>query len=112
MNANFEAFQKQAQENMELATKSYEAMTKGMQEVAKEAADYTKSSYEAGVAAFEKLVAAKSFDKALEIQAAYSKGAYEAFVAQTTKMGEIVTGVAKDAYKPYEKMMPKAAAAK
>lgn len=112
MNANFDMFQKQGQEALESTMKSYEAMNKGLQEVAKESADYTKAAYEQGVAHFEKLVASKSFDKAMEVQTAYAKSSYEAFVAQANKMGELYTAIAKDAYKPFEKVMPKAAVAK
>lgn len=110
---NFEAIQKQSQDALESTVKSYEAVNKGIQELAKENADYTKSAYENGVAHWEKLVASKSFDKAVEVQTAFAKSAYESFVAQANKIGEIYTSMAKEAYKPYEntieKTMPKAA---
>lgn len=105
---NFEAIQKQGQENLDLAVKSMTAVSKSFQEIAKEAADYSKSQFEASSAAAEKLVASKSAEKAIEIQADYMKSSYEAFVAQATKMGELYTDMAKEAYKPLEGMLPKA----
>ena len=39
-----------------------------MQALASEAADYSKQSFEAGTAAFEKLLAAGSVDKAVEVE--------------------------------------------
>ena len=104
----FEDLSKSNKEMMDSALKSYAAMTKGMQTIATEATDYSKSSYEAGAAAFEKLAASKSVEKALEIQSDYAKTAYEGFVAQATKMGELYTDLAKEAYKPFETMVPAA----
>ena len=104
MMQNFETIQKQGQENMDLAMKSVTAVTKGMQDMAREAADFSKKQFEASSAAAEKLMASKSIDKAFEVQADYAKTAYEAFVAQATKMGEIYADVAKEAYKPFEAM--------
>ena len=54
------------------------------------------------VTAWEKLLGAKSLEKAIEIQTAYAKTAYEGFVAQATRMGELYADLAKEAYKPFE----------
>ena len=112
MNSNIETMQKQSQEAMDNITKSYEVTNKGLQTVAKEAADFTKQSYEAGTEAFQKLSTAKTVDKAMEIQGEYAKTAYESFIAQATKMGEIYTNIAKEAYKPFEKAVAKATTVK
>jgi hypothetical protein len=106
---NFEAFQKQGQENLELTMKSVNAVTRGFQDIAKEAADYSKSQFEKSTAAAEKLMASKSIEKAVEVQADYAKTAYESFIAQATKMGELYVDLAKEVYKPLENIMPKAA---
>ena len=106
---NFETLQNQGKENMDLAVKSMNAMSKGFQDIAKEAADYSKSQFEASSAVAEKLMASKSIEKAFEIQSDYAKNSYEAFVAQATKMGELYADIAKEAYKPFEGIMPKAA---
>ena len=52
-------------------------------------ADYSKKSFEDGTKVMEKLLGAKSLDKAIEIQTDYAKSAYEGFVAQATKIGEL-----------------------
>lgn len=111
MNA-FEDMNKAGKEMMDNSLKSYAAVTKGMQSIATEAADYSKKAYEDGAAHFEKLAASKSIEKAMEVQTDYAKSAYETMVAQMTKMGELYTQVAKEAYKPYEGMIPAAPAAK
>jgi len=102
MMKSFEDANKVGKEMMDHSLKSYAAMTKGIQAIASEATDYSKKSYEDGVAAFEKLAAAKSIEKAMELQTDYMKTAYESFVAQSTKMSELYADLAKEAYKPYE----------
>lgn len=88
--------------------KSFAAFSKGAQAIAVEATDYTKKSIEAGTAAFEKLLGAKSLEKAIEIQTDYAKTAYEGFVAQATKMNELYADLAKEVYKPLEAFVAKA----
>ncbi len=99
---SFEDANKIGKEMMDNSLKSYAAVTKGLQAIATEATDYSKKSYEDGAAAFEKLAATKSLEKAMEVQSEYVKSAYEAFVAEATKMGELYTDLAKEAYKPFE----------
>ena len=104
----FEEFQKLSKDNADVALQSVTAFQKGAQAIAVEVADYSKKSFEEGTAAFEKLLGAKSLDKVIEVQTAYLKTAYEAFVAEATKLGGLYTDVAKDAYKPYEGIIAKA----
>lgn len=106
---SFEDFQKLGKDNMDMAMESFGTMSKGFQAIAAEVADYQKKSFEEGTAAVEKLVASKSLDKAFEAQADYVKTAYEGFVGEMTKLGEMVTDMSKDAYKPYEGVLGKMA---
>jgi|GEM_PF-1774041 len=55
----------------------------------------------------EKLLSAKSLDDAVQIQSEYFKSAYEGFVAQATKIGELYTNLAKEALKPVESVFAK-----
>lgn len=88
--------------------KSYAAMTKGLQTIATEAAEYSKSAFESNSSAMEELFSAKSLEKAMEIQGAHAKQAYESFVAQASKMSELYADLAKEAYKPFETPFAKA----
>lgn len=101
--------QKFGQDNMDAVIKTFGAVSKNAQTIAVEAADYAKKSFETGTSTFEKLIGAKSLDKAIEIQSDYVKTAYEGFVAQSTKMGELYANIAKEAFKPYEGIVAKAA---
>ncbi|QFT31879.1 phasin family protein [Roseibium porphyridii] len=106
---NFDEIQKMSKDNMDMAMESFGTMSKGMQAIAAEVADYQKKSFDEGTAAVEKLVSSKSLDKAFEAQADYAKSAYEGFVGEMTKLGEMFTDMSKDAYKPYEGVMSKLA---
>lgn len=109
---NFEDIQKVGKDNLELAVKSFGTVSKGVQAIAVEVADYSKKSFEEGTATAEKLFGAKTLDKAVEIQSDYFKSAYESFVAQATKMGELYADLAKETYKPYESVIGKVASGK
>jgi hypothetical protein len=108
MTQTFEDAGKFGKEFMDNGLKSFASLSKGFQAIAVEATEYTKKSFETGSTALEKLVAAKSLEKAIEVQTDYAKTAYEAFVAQATKIGELYAEVAKDAYKPFESFVAKA----
>jgi len=97
---NFEEFQKFSKQQVEAMTAFATTMTKGMQEIAAETADYSKSAMAAGGEAVEKLFGAKSVETAIQIQSDYAKSAYEGFVAKTTKINEILAKVAGEAMKP------------
>lgn len=107
MMQNVDEMQKIGKDNLDLAMKSFGTVSKGVQAIAVEVADYSKKSFEEGTAAAEKLFGAKTLDKAVEIQSDYFKSAYESFVAQATKMGELYADLAKETYKPYEGVIGK-----
>ncbi len=105
---NFDDVQKMSKDNVDATMKSFGALSKASQAIATEFADYSKKSFEDGTKVMEKLLGAKSLDKAMEIQTDYAKTAYEGFVAQATKMGELYADLAKETYKPFESYMAKA----
>jgi hypothetical protein len=105
MFSNIDEMQKFSKDRMDLVTKAATNFSKGIQQIATESADYSKKSLEQGTAALEQLFGAKSIERALEIQSDYAKNAYEGFVAQATKIGELYTNLAKDAFKPMEAAM-------
>ena len=108
VSVNVEDMQKVAQENIENSIKSISVVTKGVQAISAEVADYSKKSFEQSSAALEKLLGVKSLDKAIEVQSDFVKSAYEGYVAQVNKVGELYVDLAKEIYKPFETMMAKA----
>jgi hypothetical protein len=108
----FEDMQKFGKVNAEATMRTLGTVQKSVQTIAVEMADYSKKAFEDGAAATEKLMGAKSIEKAIEVQTDYFKSAYEGFMSQTAKLGELYTGLAQEAYKPFESYVSKAAAAK
>ena len=102
MMKSFEEFQSFGKDGIEAYVASSAALTKGVQAMAQETAEFSRKSFEKGTAAFEKLTAAKSVEKALEAQQAFAKESYDAMVAQMTKMNELYLATAKEAFKPFE----------
>jgi len=111
MTNNFDDFQKFSKEQLEVASTAAASLAKGLQTIAAETTDYSKKSLETNSAYVEKLLGSKSLDDAIQTQSEYAKSAYEGFVAQATKIGELYTLLAKDAFKPVESMIAKVQAA-
>jgi hypothetical protein len=102
---NFEDFQKLGQQNVDATMKVIGEWSKGWQAIAAEMTDYTKRSFEEGTATVEKLLSAKSFEQAVEIQTGYAKRAYDDYMHQVSKIGGLYAELAKEAYKPVEKAL-------
>jgi hypothetical protein len=99
---NLDDLQQLGKDNVDVALKSFGAVSKSGQAIAVEVADYSKRSFEQGSAALEKLFGAKSFEKAFEVQTEYVRTAYEGFVSESAKLSELYTDLAKETYKPFE----------
>jgi hypothetical protein len=99
---SFEEMQRLGKDNMDATMKSFGATSKGFQAIATEVTNYSKKSFEEGTVALERLLGAKSVEKAIEVQSEYVKAAYEGFVAEAAKLGELYADIAKEAYKPFE----------
>lgn len=69
-----------------------------LETITAEASDYSKKSVENGIAFFEELLGAKSFENVAHIGSEYAKTSYVNFVAYLTKIGEPYTHFAKDAF--------------
>lgn len=95
--------QKLGQENLDRAMRLFGDWNKNWQAIAAELTDYSKRSFEHGTKTFEKLLAAKSMEQAIEIQANYARRAYDDYMQQMTKLGGMYANIAKEAYKPLDK---------
>jgi phasin family protein len=102
---SMDEFQNIGKDGFEACVASAGAVTRGFQAMAQEAAEFSRKSFEKGTEAVERATSAKSFDKALEVQQGYAKEAYEAFIGQMGKFGELYVATAKEAYKPFEASM-------
>jgi hypothetical protein len=108
----FDDFQKFGKEHLESVTKSSSSLAKSWQTIAAESSEYSKKSIENGSAFFEKLLGAKSFESAIQIQSEYAKTFFEGLVGYVTKTGELYSNLAKEAFKPIETAITKVQAVK
>lgn len=107
-----EEMQKLGKDSMDMCMNTFGAWSKGAQAIAVEVVDYSKKTVEGSAAAWEKLMGAKSLEKAMQVQSEFLKSSYEDFVAEATKLGELYVDLAKEAYKPFEGAISKASVAK
>jgi hypothetical protein len=102
---NFEDMQKLSQTNVDSAMKIFGEWNKNWQAIAAEMSDYTKRSFEESTSTLEKLMSSKSVEQAVEIQTSFAKRAYDDYMQQMSKIGGLYASMAKEAYKPVEKML-------
>jgi phasin family protein len=104
---SIDPMQKLGKDSMDMTMAAFGAWTKNAQAIATEFADYSKRSFEGSAAALEKLMGAKSVETAMAVQTEYLKSSYEDFVAESAKISELYADLAKEAYKPFESVLPK-----
>ena len=105
--SDFEDIQKYGKEHFDAAAAATTSFVKTFQAIATETADYSKKAIETNSAFTEKLLGAKSYDSAVQIQSEYLKASYMCFVTQAAKMGELFSSLAKEAFKPVETAVTK-----
>jgi len=109
---NLNEFQTYGKEQLEAATTSSASFVKSLQTIGTETTDYSKKSFEDGAAFLEKLLGAKSLESAIQIQSEYAKTFYETFIAQSKKIAELYSNLAKEAFKPIETLVAKVQSSK
>jgi hypothetical protein len=104
-----EEFQRASKNTFDASVRSLGEAGKGFQAIAATIVDYSKKNFEDGTRAFEQLIGAKSFEQAWEIQSQYAKRAFDSYVAQASKIGEMYVDLARTAYQPVEQAVAKSA---
>jgi phasin family protein len=86
----------------EAVTKSATVAGKGIETINSEIYSYSKSSIEDAVAATKAVMGSKSVHEAFEFQTDFAKSAFEAYVAELSKISELATATTKDIYAPFK----------
>jgi phasin family protein len=102
MYATFEDFHKFSKQQLDAVAAAASSFSKGLQEIAAETTEFSKKTIAANTDVLEKLLGAKTFDSAIQIQTEFAKTSYEGLVAETAKIGELYAKLAKEAFKPIE----------
>ena len=78
--------------------------TAGAQAIALAYGDYTRKSWLNGRFLVERLITARSFDEAIEIQGDFAKQAYANFVAHSERVCELYGAWAQQCFRPFENL--------
>jgi hypothetical protein len=97
-----EAYQKVSKEGFDAAVRSLSEVNKGFQALAAEVTGYSTNAFEDGIRTWEQLLGAKSVEQAIEVQSQYAKRAYDSYMAEISKLGEMCIGLARNVSKPVE----------
>jgi len=89
-----------SKKNLEAVVASATAATKGAETLGAQAMAYSKKSLEDHVAAAKTLTSAKSVQEVVELQTAFAKSAFEAYVAEMNKASETVAASMKECFAP------------
>ena len=89
-----------SKKNLEAVVASVTAATKGAEALGAQALSYSKKALEDQAAAARSLTAAKSVQEVVELQTAYAKSAFEAYIAEVTKASETVSASVKECFQP------------
>ncbi len=98
----YDAFVTYGKDNAEAAMKSATTAGKGIETINGEIYSYSKQSIEDSVAATKAVLGSKSVHEAFEFQTDYVKSAFEAYIAEMSKITELATTTTKDSYAPFK----------
>jgi phasin family protein len=94
----------------ETIVRSYGELNKTFRTIADRWTDFSKQSLEDAFRAWQQMISAKSPEQLHQIQSDYAKKAYDDWMAEMTKLGEMYSSAAHDAQNPAEQAVTKKAA--
>ncbi len=99
---SYDQFLGYGKETVEAYMKAANAAGKGVETLHGELYAYSKQSVEDSISATKALLGSKSVHEAFELQTDFAKSAFDTYVSQVTKLGEIVSSTAKGAFEPLQ----------
>jgi phasin family protein len=98
----YDAFVGYSKDTAEAVTQSATVAGKGIESINSEIYSYSKQSIEDAVTATKAVLGSKSVHEAFEFQTDYAKSAFEAYVGELSKIGELATAATKDTFAPFK----------
>lgn len=92
-------------DTMEAYLKSANVAGKGAETLHNELYSFSKQAIEDQMAQAKALMGSKSVHEAFELQSDFAKSAFDAYVGEMTKLGEIVASTTKEAIEPLQGRM-------
>ncbi len=99
---NYDQFLGYGKENVEAYMKAANATGKGVETLHNELYAFSKHSVEESIEAKKALMGSKSVHEAFELQSGFAKSAFDSYVSQVTKLGEIFSSTTKEAIQPLQ----------
>jgi phasin family protein len=100
MSRGFEDVTQFGQENVEALVASGKVVAKAAEEINAEVMAYSKKAYEDAMAASKEMAQARSVTEFFEKNTAFAKSSFEGWVAQATRVNEMYSQAAKEAFAP------------
>jgi phasin family protein len=91
-----------SKDTMEAYVRAANIAGKGVESLHNEIYGYSKSAIEDSIANAKALMASKSAHEAFELQTGFAKSAFEAYVSEMTKLGELVAASSKETFEPIQ----------
>jgi phasin family protein len=99
---SYDQFMSFGKENADAMMKAATAAGKGIETLNGEMFAYARKSLEESIAATKAVIGSKSLDEAIQRQSEFSKTAFEIYVDELAKFGEMTLATAKDAATPLQ----------
>ena len=91
-----------SKDTAEAYAKAANVAGKGAETLHNEIVAFSKQSIEGSIANAKAVMASKSAHEAFELQAGFAKSAFEAYVAQMTKVSELMVATSKETFAPIQ----------
>jgi phasin family protein len=99
---NYDQLVGYGKDTVEAYVASANAAGKGAETLHNEIYAFSKKSVEESIAATKALMASKSAHEVFELQTGFAKSAFEQYVSEVTKLGELYTATAKASFAPLQ----------
>ena len=86
----------------EAASRSFAEANRGFQAMAAEINDFSRRRFEDVLQSWQQFLSARSFGDVVEVQTRYAQRAYEAYMSEMSKLGEMYLSTARNSAKPVE----------
>lgn len=101
----YDEFSSIGKENIDAFVKASTVLVKGFESLGKEVASFGQISIEKTVANTQALFGVKTLRDLVELQAEFAKQAFDSWVEQGTKLGELSVKVANEAFEPIQEQV-------
>ncbi len=91
-----------SKDTVEAYVKAANVAGKGAETLHNEIYSFSKQSIEGSIANAKALMASKSAHEAFELQTGFAKSAFETYVGELTKLGELMVATSKETFEPIQ----------